>query len=171
MFFFYCISILLDIFISFLSPNFWVTLYFFANLWWFYPQYLGFHHSFIILFFFHWINTLICHFVSDLKIDPFYLLNSTIQFWWDTLGWVWNFFEYQGFYNHDNSAIFLWPKWDIFGYNPRWFWLGNHGFLKPRILLGFQLEVKNYSIPYPRLTIVDWSMLNQLLIRIQYFLF
>ena len=66
MFFFYCITILLDIFISFLSPNFWVTLYFFANLWWFYPQYLGFHHSFIILFFFHWINTLICHFFSDL---------------------------------------------------------------------------------------------------------
>ena len=66
MFFFYCITILLDIFVSFLSPNFWVTLYFFANLWWFYPQYLGFHHSFIILFFFHWINTLICHFFSDL---------------------------------------------------------------------------------------------------------
>ena len=30
----------------FVSPNFWVL--FFANLWWFYPQYLGFHHNFII---------------------------------------------------------------------------------------------------------------------------
>ena len=29
----------------FVSPNFWVL--FFANLWWFYPQYLGFHHNFM----------------------------------------------------------------------------------------------------------------------------
>ena len=52
-FFLFCITKVLVLFSLFVSPNFWVL--FFANLWWFYPQYLGFHHSFII-FFFQWIN-------------------------------------------------------------------------------------------------------------------
>ena len=45
-FFLFCITKVLVLFSLFVSPNFWVL--FFANLWWFYPQYLGFHHNFII---------------------------------------------------------------------------------------------------------------------------
>ena len=57
-FFLFCITKVLVLFSLFVSPNFWVL--FFANLWWFYPQYLGFHHNFII-FFFQWINTEFWH--------------------------------------------------------------------------------------------------------------